>query len=79
MNYLATHLGEGKFEVKMENGKIKQAGPSLCGMIRFTYFEDYSLPEVGWQVTRVKLMEDYLPKMHKKFAELQKDKLNNKP
>ncbi len=39
--------------------QIKQAGPSLCGMIRFTYFEDYSLPEVGWQITRVKLMEDY--------------------
>lgn len=46
-------------------------------MIRFTYFEDYSLPEVGWQVTRVKLIEDYLPKMHKKFADLQKDNLNN--
>jgi hypothetical protein len=62
-DYLVTHLGEGKFQVKMENGEIKEAGSNLCGMIRYTYFEDYTLPEIGWEVTRVKLMEDYLPKM----------------
>ena len=62
-DYLVTHLGEGKFQVKMENGEIKEAGSNLCGMIRYTYFEDYSLPEIGWEVTRFKLMGDYLPKM----------------
>ena len=62
-DYLVTHLGEGKFQVKMENNEIKYAGSSLCGMIRYTYFEDYTLPEFGWQVTRKQLMEDYLPKM----------------
>lgn len=64
-NYLATHLGNGKFQVKMKNGEIKKAGSNLCGMIRYTYFEDYSLPEVGWNISRNQLMEDYLPKLQK--------------
>ena len=62
-DYLVKHIGDGKFEVKLGNGEIKEAGSNLCGMIRYTYFEDYSLPEIGWQTTRIKLMEDYLPKM----------------
>jgi len=62
-DYIITHLGSGKFQVKMENGEIKEAGPNLCGMIRYTYFEDYTLPEIDWEVTRIKLMEDYTPKM----------------
>lgn len=62
-DYLITHIGEGKFKVKMENDEIKEVGSSLCGMIRYTYFEDYTLPEIGWQITRKRLMEDYLPKM----------------
>jgi hypothetical protein len=62
-DYLLTHLGEGKFQVKMKNGEIKEASSNLCGMIRYTYFEDYTLPEIGWEVTRVKLLEDYTPKM----------------
>ena len=63
-NYLITHLGEGKFQVKMENGEIKDAGSNLCGMIRYTYFEDYTLPEIGWEVTQKQLLEDCFPKMH---------------
>lgn len=62
-NYLITHLGDGKFEVKMGEDRIKEAGPNLCGMIRYTYFEDYTLPEIGWKVSRIQLMKDYLPKM----------------
>jgi len=62
-DYLIIHLGEGKFKVKMENDEIKEVGSSLCGMIRYTYFEDYTLPEIGWQITRKQLMGDYLPKM----------------
>ena len=77
-NYLVTHLGEGKFQVKMENGEIKEAGSNLCGMIRYTYFEDYSLPEIGWEVTNFKLMEDYLPKMQKEVlsGKLKPNKMN---
>jgi hypothetical protein len=60
---LVTHIGEGKFQVKLESGEIKEAGPNLCGLIRYTYFEDYTLPEIGWKVTRKQLMEDYLPKI----------------
>lgn len=70
-NYKAVHLGEGKFLVKMENGETKEAGSNLCGMIRYTYFEDYTLPEIGWSITRKQLYEDYLPKV-------QKDVLNGK-
>lgn len=70
-NYLVTHLGEGKFQVKMKDGEIKEAGPNLCGMIRYTYFEDYTLPDIGWNVTSKKLLEDYFPKM-------QQDVLNGK-
>jgi len=60
--YLITHVGEGKFSVEID-GEKKEAGSNLCGMIRYTYFEDYSLPEIGWQVTNKKLLEDYFPKM----------------
>jgi hypothetical protein len=42
------HIGEGKFQVHMEDGEIKEAGSNLAGMIRYTYFEDYTLPEIGW-------------------------------
>ncbi len=61
-DYLITHIGDGKFNVKTENGEIKEAGSNLCGIIRYTYFEDYTLPEIGWEVTRKQLMGDYLPK-----------------
>ena len=47
----------------MEDGEIKNAGSNLCGMIRYTYFEDYTLPEIGWEITWSKLMSDYMPKM----------------
>ena len=68
-NYLVTHLGEGKFQVLMENGYIKEAGSNLCGMIRYTYFEDYALPEIGWQITRERLYGDYTPKVLKEVSE----------
>ena len=68
-DYLVTHLSEGKFQVKMENGEIKEAGSNLCGMIRYTYFEDYSLPEIGWEVTRLKLKEVYLLKIQQDISD----------
>lgn len=64
-DYLITHIGEGHFQIETEDGEIKSAGPNLCGMIRYTYFEDYTLPEIGWNTTRLKLLEDYTPKMQK--------------
>ena len=64
-DYKATHVGNGKFEVEMPNGVIKEAGDNLLGIIRYTYFEDYSLPHVGWNVTRKQLYKVYLPKIEK--------------
>ncbi len=61
------HIKEGKFVAEMEDGTFKDLGPNAVGMIRYTYFEDYSLPPEGWEVTRGKLMEDYQPKMMKDF------------
>jgi len=63
-DYLVTHIGEGKFQVEMD-GQIKDAGKGLCGMIRYTYFEDYNLPYIGWTITRKQLMIDYHPKVFK--------------
>jgi hypothetical protein len=66
-DYLLTHLGEGKFQVKMGTGEFIVSGSNLCGMVRYTYFEDYSLPKIGWEVTRKQLMEDYVSKMQQDF------------
>jgi hypothetical protein len=70
-DYILIHIGGGKFLAKMENGETKEAGDHLHGMIRYTYFEDYSFPEIGWKITRKQLYDDYLPK-------LQKDIINGK-
>ncbi len=67
--YTVTHIGEGKFNVTLDTGEIKEAGPNLCGMIRYVYFEDYTLPEIGWNVTNKKLWEDYQPKAAKDIAD----------
>ena len=70
-NYSITHIGKGEFQVKLEDGKIVNAGPRLCGMIRYTYFEDFTIPELGWSISNKQLLEDYFPKV-------QKDILNGK-
>lgn len=64
-DYLVTHIGNGDFCVKTKAGEIKEAGKNLCGMLRYTYFEDYSLPESDWSVTRKQLLSDYFPKIEK--------------
>lgn len=64
-----THIGEGKFECIMEDNSIKEAGPNICGIIRYTYFENYSFPVVGWSVTREKLIEDHAMKVSKAINE----------
>ncbi len=69
VNLIYRHTGDGKFIAEMEDGSIKDLGPKAVGMIRYTYFEDYQLPEIGWEVTSVKLLEDYQPKMLKDYQE----------
>ena len=67
-NYTIKHIGEGRFKAIMEDS-IKDVGPSLGGMIRYTYFEDFSIPPIGWEVTHDKLMEDYQPKVMKDISD----------
>lgn len=57
------YIGDAKFQIQMENGEIKEVGGNLTGVIRYTYFEDYTLPEIGWEITWEKLISDYLPKI----------------
>ena len=63
------HTGDGNFVAEMEDGSIKDLDSKAVGIIRYTYFEDYQLPEVGWEVTRGKLLADYQPKMLKDYKE----------
>ena len=69
MSYTVKHLGGGNFEAIFENGDIKEVGPNLRGMIRYTYFEDYTLPPVGWEITYKELLETYQPKVMKGISE----------
>ncbi len=57
------HIGDGKFEAVMPDGEIKSVGANISGMIRYTYFEDYTLPPIGWTVAREKLLNDYQEKV----------------
>ena len=62
-DYVVTHTGEGRFQVTIEDNETIEAGPNLCGMINFTYFEDGSYPEIGWVITRKELYSYYIPKL----------------
>lgn len=62
-DYIIRHIGDGEFEAEFTDGNVKNVGSSLSGMIRYTYFEDFTIPEVGWEVTRSKLFSDYTPKV----------------
>lgn len=64
MSYTIKHIGEGKFIATInDTGEVKEAGPNVCGMIRYTYFEDFTLPPIGWTVTQKQLLMDYQPKV----------------
>lgn len=69
MSYTIRHIGSAKFEVTLDTGEIKEVGPNLIGMIRYTYFEDFSIPPVGWEVTQEQLLKDYNPKVFKDIQE----------
>jgi hypothetical protein len=68
-DYKMRHLGGGKFTATFPDGQVREVGPNLRGMIRYTYFEDFSLPPVGWEVTNERLLQDYHPKVLKDIAE----------
>lgn len=57
------HVGEGKFEALMADGSVKEVGPTLRGIIRYTYFEDYTIPPLDWTVNREVLLNDYQEKV----------------
>jgi hypothetical protein len=63
LEYIATHLGNGVFECELPNGEKRNGGDNMTGMIRFTYFEDYSMPPIGWSISREQLLKDYGQKM----------------
>lgn len=77
MDYKVIHKGYGKFDVITEDGIIKEAGPNLRGMIRYTFFEDYTFPPIGWETTRLDLLKAYHSKLFKDISE-GKIKLNEK-
>ena len=59
------HIGDGKFEIDMEDGSIKECGKNISGMIRYTYFEDYTLPPNNWEVEYMTFFKDYHNKVFK--------------
>ena len=63
IDFLIKHIGEGKFECYLSDGSIKEAGANMCGIIRFTYFEDLTIPVIGWETTRLTLLKDYNSKI----------------
>ena len=69
MSYTIRHLGAAKFDATLDTGEIKEVGPNLIGMIRYTYFEDGGMPPVGWEVTQEQLLKDYSPKVFKDIQE----------
>lgn len=67
-NYLITHIGDGKFQVIMSSGEVLNAGPSLSGMVRYTFFEDYTIPHRGWSIHNYDLLTEYQNKISKDIS-----------
>lgn len=61
-DFVIRHAGLGAFEAVHPDGRVQAIGPSMGGMLRYTYFEDYTLPPDGWQVTH----REFLPAYHGK-------------
>jgi hypothetical protein len=68
-DYKIVHIGNGNFKAIMMDGEILEVGNSLCGIIRYTFFENYELPVIGWNIMRNELMEAYQPKVLKDILE----------
>ena len=67
-DWIIKHIGDGKFECYLSDGSIKEVGPNMRGIIRFTYFEDFTLPPDGWETTRLTLLKDYNSKITPQFS-----------
>ncbi len=65
IDFTIIHKGDGQFEGITKDGEVRNLGPSICGMIRYTYFEDYTIPPIGWTITNSQLITDYFPKASK--------------
>jgi hypothetical protein len=65
MSYKIKHIGNGIFEAILDTGEIKEVGQNILGIIRYTYFEDFTLPPTNWEITQKQLLEDYQPKVLK--------------
>ena len=63
-DFTIKHVGEGKYEAEID-GVLRQLGPSFRDMIKYTYFEDITIPPDGWEVKDSKLKSDYFPKVMK--------------
>lgn len=63
MKYFIKHIGSGSFEAYFDDGSIKSVGKNLCGMIRYTYFEDFSYPPDDWFIDNLTLLSDYNRKL----------------
>ena len=63
LEYKYVHIGDGKFKCIKPNGDVLLLGPNTIGMIRYVFFEDYTLPEVGWSTTQKELLDLYQPKI----------------
>lgn len=62
--YIIHYVGGSLFLAMMDDGSYKRLGNNVLGMLRYTYFEDYTLPPDGWVVTRDKLIHDYMDKLN---------------
>lgn len=64
MSYTVKHLGDGNFQATInETGEVKECGNNIIGMIRYVFFEDFTLPPINWEVTQKVLLEAYHPKV----------------
>ena len=63
------HITDGNFVARLADGTVKRIGSSMSGMLRYTYFEDYTIPPKDWTVTNTKFREDYWAKIHRAVSE----------
>ena len=56
------HTRDGRFEAVLPEG-TKPIGPSMGGMLRYTYFEDFTLPPDGWEVGHREFVQRYHAKV----------------
>lgn len=62
IDYKIKHIGDGEFELKGDIDEDLFEPMNLKAIIRYTYFPDYTLPKVGWKITKKELFKDYVDK-----------------